>query len=384
MVFQRLSSGSLLSLKLVWMTVLVAALPLGHFVYSVIRWKTYIWLPSYVRSIQHQSDTSVTDVIFVVADHYELGKGAESVHDNRTWIAEYTKLSNRHHDTAGRNLQHSWFLPLEQLQDPVLSDLAEVIQQGYGELEVHWHHSNESPASYEAKLIMGLAKLQEYGAIQDRHGTTSFGYIAGNWALDNSLDPGRKGVANELEILARQGCIADYTFPIIGSDAQPSQVNELYYVTDSPGNKSYDSGKTMSVGGETAGDLLMFTGPIGYTSLLPLYIEYSAFENDPIPSVERVRSLVKLSPVVQGKPEWRFLKVHTHSQQSRDAWFQGPVDQTLTALEEYCSSRTIQLHYVSAREAYNIAKAAEAGKSGNPRQYYDYLVQPPVGKLAVD
>ena len=32
------------------------------------------------------------------------------------------------------------------------------------------------------------------------------------------------------------------------------------------------------------------------------------------------------------------------------------------------------LHYVSAREMYNIIKAAEAGKSGNPGKYRDYEI----------
>ncbi len=30
------------------------------------------------------------------------------------------------------------------------------------------------------------------------------------------------------------------------------------------------------------------------------------------------------------------------------------------------------LHYVTAREMYNIIKAAEAGRSGNPREYRDF------------
>ena len=39
------------------------------------------------------------------------------------------------------------------------------------------------------------------------------------------------------------------------------------------------------------------------------------------------------------------------------------------------------LHYVTTREAYNIAKAAEAGKSGNPNDYRDYIIPPPVNRF---
>jgi hypothetical protein len=36
---------------------------------------------------------------------------------------------------------------------------------------------------------------------------------------------------------------------------------------------------------------------------------------------------------------------------------------------------------VTAREAYNIVKAAEAGKSGNPNDYRDFEIAPPANRL---
>src|SRR5262249_8637394 len=38
------------------------------------------------------------------------------------------------------------------------------------------------------------------------------------------------------------------------------------------------------------------------------------------------------------------------------------------------------LHYVTAREAYNVAKAAEAGCSGDPNRYRDFEVPPPANR----
>ena len=40
------------------------------------------------------------------------------------------------------------------------------------------------------------------------------------------------------------------------------------------------------------------------------------------------------------------------------------------------------LHYVTAREAFNVARAAVDGKQGDPRQYYDYLIPPYVANKA--
>ena len=45
--------------------------------------------------------------------------------------------------------------------------------------------------------------------------------------------------------------------------------------------------------------------------------------------------------------------------------------------EKYNDGRNYVLHYVSAREMYNIAVAAEAGEQGNPDQFRDYLIPKP-------
>jgi hypothetical protein len=46
-------------------------------------------------------------------------------------------------------------------------------------------------------------------------------------------------------------------------------------------------------------------------------------------------------------------------------------------LAEFNDGRRYRLHYVTAREMYNIAKAAESGKSGNAGGYRDFSVSPP-------
>ena len=40
-----------------------------------------------------------------------------------------------------------------------------------------------------------------------------------------------------------------------------------------------------------------------------------------------------------------------------------------------------RLHYVTAREAYNIAKAAEQGHSGDPNDFRDYVIPQPANRL---
>jgi hypothetical protein len=62
----------------------------------------------------------------------------------------------------------------------------------------------------------------------------------------------------------------------------------------------------------------------------------------------------------------------------------GPhVDQMFAYLEHrYNDGRRFALHYVTAREAYNLAMAASAGETGDPEAYLDaviprYVASPP-------
>ena len=45
--------------------------------------------------------------------------------------------------------------------------------------------------------------------------------------------------------------------------------------------------------------------------------------------------------------------------------------------EHYNDGKNFKLHYVTAREMYNIIKAAEADEAGSPGDFRDYLIRPP-------
>jgi len=40
--------------------------------------------------------------------------------------------------------------------------------------------------------------------------------------------------------------------------------------------------------------------------------------------------------------------------------------------------RGLKLHYMTAREAYNVVKAAEDGQTGNPEDYRDWRIPRPL------
>src|SRR5690606_26945125 len=98
------------------------------------------------------------------------------------------------------------------------------------------------------------------------------------------------------------------------------------------------------------------------------------------PTPARVDAWVRTGIHVQGRPEWVFVKVHTHGTQEADMdTLLGPASHAMYQhLEQrYNDGKDYVLHYVSSREVYNIIKAAEAGRSGNPHEFRDFELPPP-------
>ena len=74
-----------------------------------------------------------------------------------------------------------------------------------------------------------------------------------------------------------------------------------------------------------------------------------------------------------------FVKVHTHGAiEATAASLLGEGGRALhEALRDQARDRRAELHYVTAREMYNVARAAMAGKTGNPNLYFDHVIPPP-------
>jgi hypothetical protein len=74
------------------------------------------------------------------------------------------------------------------------------------------------------------------------------------------------------------------------------------------------------------------------------------------------------------------VKVHTHGTQERDTdtLLGAPMRQAFEHMQaHYNDGVKWKLHYVSAREMYNIVKAAEEGLQGDPGLYRDHMIARP-------
>ena len=361
----------------------------GTITYKCYKGHVFIWLPDLIlNSPSFTGSDKLVDIIFVVVDHWEPSGRIDIV--NR-WMTEYRTMAERHIDADGVRLQHTFYYPIESFRGYEVDSLVKLCSQGFGDIEVHLHHFDDSSASLRQQFIDGIDSLQTHGALISPDSQVHFSFIHGNWALDNSnpgATPNPCGVNDEISILLELGCYSDCTFPAMGQPSQPSLVNKIYYATDDPGRpKSHDRGILSEVGLETGNDqLMLFEGPymIDWTDWR--FVTHPNFEDGnlywEIPSsLHRFEVWLKANVHVRGRPEWIFVRPFTHGaylSSGGDINILGEnFDRMLTDIEKrYNDGEKYRLHYMTAREAYNVIKAAEAGYKGNPNDYRDYLLKP--------
>lgn len=356
-----------------------------------------LWLPAYIKSRlnrQRPSEGSTTHILFCVADHYEPNHAGATMDVERArvarWRAQYPALFDRFRDSDGRPPQHSFFFPAEVYRPEHLDSLAGLCAEGFGEVEVHLHHGHDTSANLREQLESFTTSLAERHGLLSRFpdGRLAYAFIHGNWALDNgALDDSLCGVNDELTILRETGCYADLTMPAVPSPAQSRIVNTIYYAQDDPqAPRSYDTGVPVRVGGtQPPQSLMLIQGPLTVWwprspfRVMPR-IDGGALDSSPLsrPSAIRFERWVEAHVSVPGRPEWVFVKVHTHGAPEFNANVllgDDMVEMHRAIGRQFNDGVRYRLHYVTARELYNIAKAAEAGMSGDPSAYRDFEIQ---------
>jgi hypothetical protein len=354
----------------------------------------HLWLPSYLKSwlsLKVNKTYGIRHIIFMIADHFEpFWENNYDVMD--IWLEQYPYFARRHYDSDGIPPQHSWFFPIEQYDPYILDKLSSLCRRGYGEIEIHLHHQNDTEESLRVLLREGVENLLNHGGLSP-YGKDSrplFGFTHGNWALNNSRNDGRFcGVNDELRILKEEGCYADFTLPSAPSNAQTKKINSIYYAKSDPEVvKAHDTGVDVRVGGKEWGHLMLIQGPLSLNwkrktnGFLPRIENSEISENNP-GKEDRIRLWEKANTHVRGKPEWVFIKVHCHGgiRNDLDALIGKKAILMYKSLESmFRESSNYRLHYVTARECYNIIKAAEAGESGDPGKFRDYSIPPPANR----
>jgi hypothetical protein len=325
-------------------------------------------------------------LLLAVCDHYEpkLGKAAKpQAHQRvRRWVDDYPRIFSEFHDSDGRPPRHTFFFPAEEYAPEFLDALASICAQGFGEVEIHLHHDNDTAENLRRTLTEFKHLLHERHGLLTRDpvtGEVAYGFIHGNWALDNSRSDGRWcGVNNELDILRETGCYADFTLPSAPSETQTRTVNDIYYAVDDPVRpKSHDRGVPVGSGPQPDRSLMLIQGPLCLDwgrrrmGVLPR-IENACIQGTQAPSERRLDLWLRCRVQVPSRPDWYFVKLHTHG--ANEANMQVLLGEPMVRFHQTLRQRAdrdpnFHFHYVTAREMYNLAKAAELRR---PEQV-DYL-----------
>lgn len=329
----------------------------------------HLWLPGLVRaSLRRSKQRSPKRVWIAFADHFEpFWKGANEAAARarvKLWRRRWPEIAARHRDSAGRPPRYTFFYAEEEYRPHLLAPLAEMAGAGIADVEVHLHHDGQGEKDFVDRIRSFTQVLfLRHGLLRKHGGKIAFGFIHGNWALDNSRPDGRWcGLNNELTLLRELGCYADFTLPSAPSPTQTRTVNTIYWATDDPHQpKSHDAGVPVTPGQPATGDLMMIPGPLGLNwrgrrrRLLPRLEtgELAAYDR---PTRDRARLWLRLAPHVGAHI---FIKLFTHGAQERNAetLLGGDLDLALGYLLAECAERGLQLYFVSAWEMWLAVEA---------------------------
>ncbi len=345
------------------------------------------WLLDRARKAMLPPVRGERHLLFAVCDHFEPLHGGASREVGRARVAAWTErlpAFARHRDANGRPPRHTFFFPGEEYDPTFLDPLGRLLDAGLGEVEVHLHHDGDTRATLREKLQRTLEAFRSHGLLARYGGRPAWSFIHGNWSLANGRPDGRWcGVDDELQCLRELGCYADFTFPSAPDPCQPAVVNAIYYPRDDARRRAYDRPERVRVGSPRRDRVLLVQGPLAIArrpgQAGRFRIESGAIAAGDPPSAARLETWIDSHIHVPGRPEWTFVKVHAHGAPERNArvMLGEPMEELHSALAAVAIRRRWRVHYVTAREMYNVARAAMDGKRGSPADYFDYEVPAP-------
>jgi hypothetical protein len=368
---------------------LIAAITGNRAFAAVRRRHVHRWIgPCIRRSLAPRRATPVHALI-CIADHFEpsWGGGDPALGETRVraWTEAYPRVFGRFADSDGRPPRHTFFYPIDQYRPSEVDSLSRLCRAGFGEVEVHLHHDGDTAQTLRQTLDRFTRLLAHRHGVLGRwpDGRTAFGFVHGNWALCNARRDGRWcGVNDELSVLREAGCFADFTMPSAPDPTQVSRINSIYYATSSArAPRSHERGLDVGPGPVPAHALMLIQGPLVLRRppgrLLPR-IENGCLQLSQPPDISRLEAWLRAGIGVRARPDWAFIKLHTHG--ATEANQRVLLGDAMVRFHESLARRAkanpaFRFHYVTAREVYNLARAAAEGWTGEPGGAMDWVIR---------
>lgn len=340
-------------------------------------------------------------LIFVVANHFEPGwdgSGIAMDWDSQIarvdkWTGRARTLGDSFKDSDGAPFRYTYFYPIEQYHKGLLDRLAEFQMEGFGEVEIHLHHGLDGPDTaqnlrYTLELYRDIL-AEEHGLLSKAPDSREpkYAFVHGNLALANSAGGRYCGVDSEMQILADTGCYADFTLPSWPDRSQVGHINAIYQCARPLNERSpHTAGRDLRVG-ESVKLPVLFTGPLLFDWRRRIYglpiprVDGGALASNYPPEIARLNNWLSANIGIKGRPEWVFIKLYCHAflPFDEDILTGESMRRFLGMLLDTAAREGFGIHFVTAREAFNIALAAIEGKEGDPGYYRDYSLLPTTG-----
>jgi len=342
---------------------------------------SHLWLPALLkqRIALRKPPADPTHVYVCLADHFEPGWGRAPLEIQRqrvdTWMRRYPEIAARHRDSQGRPPQHTFFFPAEEYVPEHLDRLAKLCQGGWGDVEVHLHHDGDTAAHLRDTLLTFTNTLySRHGLLRKGpRGEIAYGFIHGNWALNNSRPDGRWcGVDDETTVLLETGCYADFTMPSVPSATQSRVVNSINYAMPQDQPRAQDRGLPARAGQVPPNGLLLIQGPLSLDwrhrkwHILPRIENGEVDAHHLAPSPERVALWIHCRIHLPGAAGHIFVKLFTHGAHERNtrALLGDHLGRLWHCLEQFCGPESsYRLHYVTASEMFQVVRRLETTPS---------------------
>ncbi len=361
------------------------------------------WLVRYpfvrARSMMEQTAFEKKHVIITIANHFEPSWSEGGLLDQKTQIKrlkEYHALArdigNAVSDADGTKFRHTNFFPAEQYDPELLDVMAEMQSEGLGEVEVHLHHGVDKPDTAD-NTRRALTEFRD--TLAERHKCLSrmegsempmYAFVHGNLALANSCSGRLCGVDNEMEILRDTGCYADMTLPSAPDESQVPMINQIYEC-GLPMDEAvpHARGRRLAANGKQPLLPLIFTGPLVFNwtrriAGLPIpRIDDGALSANRNLDGARYRRWTSANVTVAGRSDWIFVKLYCHGFFDHDQSFCIGEDAKRFfggLVERSGRAGGHEVHFATAREAFNMVTAAVDGQRGQPGEFRDYKLRP--------
>lgn len=360
------------------------------------------WLVRYpaarFAAIMERTAFEKKHIIFTIADHFEPAWSPNGYLDLKTQISrleEYRKVARTTgeavRDSDGTKFRHTNFYPAEQYRPELLDIMAGMQAEGLGETEIHLHHGIErpdTPESLRAVLIEFRDTLAERHKCLSRmngEGDPMYAFVHGNLALANSAGGRYCGVDSEMLILQETGCYADMTLPSAPEQTQVPTINRIYEF-DGPIDQPipHRTGRRVAVDRAKPRLPLIFTGPLVLNWTRRLHgipvprLDDGGLAANQQADLARLRRWLSANITVSGRTDWIFVKLYCHGffDHDMEASIGEGVRRFFSEIAEHGAGRgNFDIHFASAREAFNMVSAAIDGQPGRPGEYRDYKLR---------